>query len=163
MASRGTIRTTHFTSGRSNALARAVLLNIASMVLISIQPFGLRKIVLVVVAFLCFSALCFADPVLMVRRYSSPVERLSVVLAAAPTSYRELAGGLRLRIANAYFPSLELAISAGPKPDAGSNDGSKTALLPALPSSVFRKASCAIAPVCPVPLGNQPTRSLGAG
>jgi hypothetical protein len=45
------------------------------MVLISIHPFALRKLLLVVVAFLCLSALCLADPVLMVRRYSSPGER----------------------------------------------------------------------------------------
>jgi hypothetical protein len=41
------------------------------MVLISIQPFALRKIFLVIVALLCFSTLCFADPVLMVQRYGS--------------------------------------------------------------------------------------------
>ena len=45
------------------------------MVLISIHPFALRKIFLVIVAFLCFSALCLADPVLMVHRYSARPER----------------------------------------------------------------------------------------
>jgi hypothetical protein len=43
---------------------------ITSMVLISIQPFVLRKIFLVIAALLCFSALCFADPVLMAQRYA---------------------------------------------------------------------------------------------
>jgi hypothetical protein len=46
------------------------------MVLISIHPFAFRKIFLVLLALLGFSALCFADPVLMARRYSrdhSPV------------------------------------------------------------------------------------------
>jgi len=133
------------------------------MVLISIQPFALRKIVLVVVAFLCFSALSFADPVLMVRRYSSQVGRLIVVPAAAPTSWQELGGGLRLKIVNPYFPRLELAASADPRPGGGSNDGGKAALLPALPSAVFSKASCALRPARPVSLGNEPTRSVGAG
>ena len=42
------------------------------MVLISIQPFALRKVLLVIAALFCFSALCFADPVLMAERYASP-------------------------------------------------------------------------------------------
>jgi len=42
------------------------------MVLISIHPFALRKIFLVIAALLCFSALCFADPVLMAQRYAAP-------------------------------------------------------------------------------------------
>lgn len=45
---------------------------ITSMVLISIQPFVLRKIFLVIAALLCFSALCFADPLLMAQRYARP-------------------------------------------------------------------------------------------
>jgi hypothetical protein len=39
------------------------------MVLISIQPFVLRKVFLVIAALLCFSALCFGDPVLMAQHY----------------------------------------------------------------------------------------------
>jgi hypothetical protein len=39
------------------------------MVLISIHPFALRRLFLVVVAMSGFSALCFADPVLMAHRY----------------------------------------------------------------------------------------------
>jgi hypothetical protein len=46
------------------------------MVLISMHPFALRKLLLVVVGFLCFSAFCFADPVLMVRRYTVKPERV---------------------------------------------------------------------------------------
>jgi hypothetical protein len=57
-------------------MACPLLINtITSMVLISIHPFALRKLFLVVVAFLCFSAFCLADPVLMVRRYARPSER----------------------------------------------------------------------------------------
>ena len=58
---------------------------ITSMVLVSIHPFALRKIFLVVVAFLCFSAFCFADPVLMVRRYGPHSTRFGTV----DTSERE--------------------------------------------------------------------------
>ena len=43
------------------------------MVLISIHPFALRKIFLVIAALLCFSALCLADPVLVAQRYAGPL------------------------------------------------------------------------------------------
>jgi hypothetical protein len=57
-------------------MACALLIKtIIDMVLISIHPFALRKLFLLIVAFLCFSALCLADPVLMVRRYSARPER----------------------------------------------------------------------------------------
>ena len=45
------------------------------MVLISIQPFALPKIFLVIAALLCFSALCFADPIFVAQRYTSPASR----------------------------------------------------------------------------------------
>jgi hypothetical protein len=45
------------------------------MVLISIHPFGVRKLLLAILAFLCFSAFCFADPVLMVHRYAPASQR----------------------------------------------------------------------------------------
>jgi hypothetical protein len=45
------------------------------MVLISIQPFAFRKILLVIAVMVCFSAICLADPVLMVHRYAAPVEQ----------------------------------------------------------------------------------------
>ena len=45
---------------------------ITNMVLISIHPFALRKIFLVLGALLCLSALCFADPVLMAQHYAAP-------------------------------------------------------------------------------------------
>lgn len=41
------------------------------MVLISIHPFAVRRLILVLVALVGFSALCFADPVLMARRYGA--------------------------------------------------------------------------------------------
>lgn len=45
------------------------------MVLISIHPFALRRVLLIVLALVGFSALCFADPVLMVRHYAPATER----------------------------------------------------------------------------------------
>ncbi len=56
------------------------------MVLISINPFTHRKILLVVVAFLGLSAFCFADPVLMAQRYTSNPERLDGSKTVAPAS-----------------------------------------------------------------------------
>ena len=50
----------------------AAINTITSMVLISIHPFAFRKIFFAVAALLCFSALCFADPVLVAQRYTSP-------------------------------------------------------------------------------------------
>jgi hypothetical protein len=46
------------------------------MVLISIDPFTHRKILLIAVALLGLSACCFADPVLMTQRYSPTSGRL---------------------------------------------------------------------------------------
>ena len=59
---------------------------ITNMVLISINPFTHRKILLVVVAFLGLSAFCFADPVLMAQRYTSNPERLDGSKTVAPAS-----------------------------------------------------------------------------
>src|SRR4051812_43337346 len=49
------------------------------MLLISIHPFALRRLALIIFAIAGFSALCFADPVLMAHRYTqSPSTRLFV-------------------------------------------------------------------------------------
>jgi hypothetical protein len=54
----------------------AAIKTITNMVLVSLDPFASRRLLLVIVALLGFSALCFADPVLMAQRYaSSPAER----------------------------------------------------------------------------------------
>jgi hypothetical protein len=45
---------------------------ITNMVLISIHPFAFRKIFFVIAALLCFSAVCFADPVFVAQRYTNP-------------------------------------------------------------------------------------------
>ena len=47
----------------------AAIKTITTMVLISIDPFALRRLLLVIVALVGFTALCLADPVLMARRY----------------------------------------------------------------------------------------------
>lgn len=51
-----------------NGISNAIIA-ITSMILVSIHPFAFRKIFLILAALLCFSALCFADPVLMAERY----------------------------------------------------------------------------------------------
>lgn len=58
------------------------------MVLISIDPFTLRKVLLIGVAVLGFSAFCFADPVLMARRYTPGPGRLDGLRTQMPTSQR---------------------------------------------------------------------------
>ena len=55
------------------------------MVLISIDPFTHRKILLIAVALLGLSAFCFADPVLMAQRYSPNPGRLDTSKTKAPT------------------------------------------------------------------------------
>jgi hypothetical protein len=56
---------------RVSQMAHALLIKtITNMVLISIHPFPLRRIFLVIAALLCFSAFCLADPVLMAQRYA---------------------------------------------------------------------------------------------
>jgi hypothetical protein len=57
---------------------------IAIMVLISLQPFLFRKLILAIAALLLFSALCFADSVFMARQYGRPVATASAT-EAKPT------------------------------------------------------------------------------
>jgi hypothetical protein len=59
-----------------------------SMVLISIDPFAYRKLFLIVVALLGFSAFCFADPVLMAQRYAASPGRLEITKVPAPAMPR---------------------------------------------------------------------------
>jgi hypothetical protein len=86
------------------------------MVLISIHPFALRKLCLIIVAFLGFSALCFADPVLMVRRYSArpdspkiPTQEAGQFLDAGENS----APGTAVRPIEAESPESAATLSAG--------------------------------------------------
>jgi hypothetical protein len=51
------------------------------MVLISIRPFAVRKMILLLVALLGFSALCFADPLLMVRQHDRVHSRVAVAVS----------------------------------------------------------------------------------
>ena len=57
------------------------------MVLISLDPFTYRKILLIAVALLGLSAVCFADPVLMARRYTPSPGWPDVPKAIAPTRH----------------------------------------------------------------------------
>jgi hypothetical protein len=123
-------------------LACAVLMNtIVSMVLISIHPFALPKILFAIVAFLCFSALCFADPVLMVRRYASNAERLTIP-RVSPSSSQEPVGNGRRGIADAYFANFGSTDMPAPQTRPAASDGSSIGLRPAVSSSVFRDAAC---------------------
>src|SRR2546421_4117901 len=107
------------------------------MVLISIRPFALRKIFLVIVAFLCFSAFCFADPVLMVHRYSSHPEG-SMGIRPPVSTWNELAGDGRNRIVDRSFADFELADLAELRPGSGSDQSAKIGLsAPAIPFLSF--------------------------
>jgi hypothetical protein len=75
-------------------LARPVLINTITMVLISIHPFAVRKIFLLAIAVLGLStAFCFADPVFMTSQYapshqqvrSAPSAKALVADPAGPT------------------------------------------------------------------------------
>jgi hypothetical protein len=66
---------------------------ITSMVLISIHPFAVRKIVVLLVALLGVSAFCFADPVLMVRRHSREHPRVGLPERTSAFLFTEVAAG----------------------------------------------------------------------
>jgi hypothetical protein len=111
------------------------------MVLVSIHPFALRKVFLVIVAFLCFSALCFADPVLMVRRYAAPLGQVAGSKTTVPT----LRGPLEAQeasIAESGFGPLGSIDSALNQTELRFTEPGKVALPLTLPSSIFRKAMC---------------------
>jgi hypothetical protein len=110
------------------------------MVLISIHPFALRKIFLVIVAFLCFSALCLADPVLMVHRYAAPPEQLAAPKVPAP-ALREPLAPQNASADDFGFGPLGSIDSAGNETELRFTEPGKIGLSPTLPS-VFRKAMC---------------------
>jgi hypothetical protein len=114
------------------------------MVLVSIHPFALRKVFLVIVAFLCFSALCFADPVLMVRRYAAPQGQ-----AGTKTTAAALRAPLELQetsIAESGFGPLGSIDSALNQTELRFTEPGKVGLPLTLPSSIFRKAMCELRP-----------------
>jgi hypothetical protein len=130
-------------SFRPASLARPVLIEtMTSMVLISIHPFAVRKILLAIVAFLCFSALCLADPVLMVRRHTSHMERLPIPRTSV-SSWQESGGDLQVGTMDLSFANFASTDLSARQPRFTSNDSSGTDLRPAMPSSVFRNAACA--------------------
>ena len=111
------------------------------MVLISIHPFAVRKLFLIIVAFLCFSAVCLADPVLMVRRYASHTERFEAARVSV-SAWQAPGGGGRPTIVAPSVTHFESADLAERQPGATSIDGGNRGLLPAVSSWVFRNASC---------------------
>jgi hypothetical protein len=64
------------------------------MVLISMHPFAFRRLFLVILAVAGFSALCFADPVLMARRYSPDATRATIARPPSPAPAAERFGNL---------------------------------------------------------------------
>jgi hypothetical protein len=111
------------------------------MVLISIHPFALRKVFLVIVAFVCFSALCFADPVLMVHRYAAPPGHLAAPKVAAPAALREPLAPQDASGDESGFSPLASIDSPGNQTELRFTEPGKIGLPPTLPS-VFRRAMC---------------------
>jgi hypothetical protein len=111
------------------------------MVLISIRPFALRKLFLVIVAFLCFSAFCFADPVLMVRRYSNHPVRLG-----APTSAPESQDA---RLAKSQVEVWEPVGFTWEKIKLDFTDRETSSVISTTPLSIFGKPACAMHPLGP--------------
>jgi hypothetical protein len=111
------------------------------MVLISIHPFAFRKVFLVLVALLCFSALCLADPVLIVHRHSPTPEQFAKVKRATPTVLETL----RPQDASAPAPGFGPVGSIDAQwnqTELRFTEPGKISLMPALPSSAFLKAMC---------------------
>jgi hypothetical protein len=109
------------------------------MVLISIHPFAPRKILLAIVAYLCFSALCFADPLLMVHRYANPHQHLSAANTPAPALPEPL---VRQNPWDTTPELRPLESIAWNQTDVRLTEAGKIGLQPTVASSVFRKAMC---------------------
>jgi len=97
------------------------------MVLISIHPFALRRIFLVLLALVGFSALCFADPVLMAHRYT--VEKSPSLVRTPGTLQVEKAPQRATDSRSTHLI-----------PSTWTTDVSLTLDSPALPSSPFESA-----------------------
>lgn len=105
------------------------------MVLVSIHPFALRKLLLVIAAFLCFTALCFADPVLMVHRYAPSRQSPAVKSpSVAPQSLE----------ATPESAPFGLITPSATRPE--SKPAQSNLLLSPPPSSLARKAMCELQP-----------------
>ena len=87
------------------------------MVLISIHPFAVRRLFLLVLALAGFSALCFADPVLMARRYNPDRSRVAASAPSMPT--------LRLNLTEAieqnHAWNATIALEKGQNPGLGAS------------------------------------------
>ena len=108
------------------------------MVLISISPFASRKLLLAIVAFLCFSALCFADPVLMVHRYTARPGQIPATKTAPPPTFGGPLGSHDAWDAATKFGALESSDSLANQIELRFTAPVKIGLL-ALPSSAFQE------------------------
>jgi len=88
------------------------------MILVSIHPFAFRRLFLILLALLGFSALCFADPVLMAHRYGAENSRLPAVRNAA-TPLRIPAAGRETNFAaprlSSFATSTDLDLEKAPR------------------------------------------------
>src|SRR5205807_2184948 len=104
-----------------------------------IHPFALRKVFLVIVALLCFSALCLADPVLMVHRFTGSPGHLPAVSTAPATLQQEPLGPQRPSDTGSGFSPFGSIDFPGNQTELRFTEAGKVGLPPALPSSVFAK------------------------
>lgn len=109
------------------------------MILISIHPFAIRKLFLIIVAVVCFSAVCFADPVLMVRRYATPSEWLDALETTSSTRQKSLGAGAP-EVAKSPSGDLESIDSAPDESGAGSAEWIGLSI--PLRSFLFPSAAC---------------------
>ena len=115
------------------------------MVLISIHPFALRKLFLVIVAFLCFSAFCFADPVLMVRRYSTHPPRLGA--AASAPAWEESQESKCAGLANSEIDAPESIDFPREQTKLEFTDREIPSVIRTAASSIFGKPVCTMRPL----------------
>ena len=114
------------------------------MVLISIHPFALRKIFLIILLSLCFSAICLADPVLMVQRYVASPEHPSAAKARPWISQPHL--DPQPFDTTSQFGPLGSLDSTGNQAEWPLIEPGRIVLPTTLPSSAFRRAMCELRP-----------------
>ena len=115
------------------------------MVLISIHPFALRKIFLIILLSLCFSALSLADPVLMVHRCTGSPEHPGAAKARPWTAQQHLDPQAALDTTSQFGPLGSLD-STGNQAEWPLIEPGRIVLPTTLPSSAFRRAMCDLRP-----------------
>jgi hypothetical protein len=111
---------------------------ITNLVLISIDPFTVRKIFLVLLALVCFSAFCFADPVFMAQHYAPATKEMETGIKPALEWDRDsdAQSGLTRRVGSMPFRALDLPRSHRPLSGFEHSDG---ILKPDNPSAWFQQ------------------------